>query len=75
MPTVSVPPAAEPSPTIPARGGSTGGGDGAQQPAQDAPQQQQGAVTKPGRGNRLQSPMTTIIEIPGLPGPGGGGQR
>jgi hypothetical protein len=39
------------------------------------PQQQQGAVTQPERGNRRQSPVTTTIEIPGLSGQGGGGQR
>jgi hypothetical protein len=60
MPTVSVPPVTEPTVTVPARGGSAGGSDGAAQP---------------GHGNRPQLPVTSIIEIPGLPGPGGGGQR
>jgi hypothetical protein len=77
MPTVSVPPAAEPTVTVPARGGSTGGGDGAGQHGEDAPQQQQGAGTPPGRAAVPQLPVTTVIEIPGLPGLGlgGGGQR
>ncbi|ORA35280.1 anti-sigma-D factor RsdA [Mycobacterium aquaticum] len=76
MPTVSVPPAAEPTVTAPARGGSTGG-DGAAQHGEEAPQQQQGAGTPPGRAAVPQLPVTTVIEIPGLPGLGlgGGGQR
>jgi len=72
MPTVSVPPVTESTVTVPARGGSTGGSDGAAQPGEGAPQQQQGAVPQPGHGNRPQLPVTSIIEIPGL---GGGGQR
>ncbi|WP_029367682.1 anti-sigma-D factor RsdA [Mycobacterium sp. UM_WWY] len=78
MPTVSVPPAAEPTVTVPARGGATGGGDGAAQHGEEAPpQQQQGAGTPPGRAAVPQLPVTTVIEIPGLPGLGlgGGGQR
>lgn len=75
MPTVSVPAAAEPTVTGPARG-STGGGDGTPQHAEQAPpQQQQGVVTQPGRAAAPQPPVTSVIEIPGLPGPGGGGQR
>ncbi|GAS89787.1 anti-sigma-D factor RsdA [Mycolicibacterium brisbanense] len=74
MPTVSVPPAAEPTVTVPARGGATGGGDGATQHGEEAPpQQQQGAGTPPGRAAVPQLPVTTVIEIPGLPGLGLGG--
>ncbi|OBC02920.1 hypothetical protein A5784_15530 [Mycobacterium sp. 852013-50091_SCH5140682] len=78
MPTVSVPPAAEPTVTVPARGGATGGGEGPAQHGEDAPpQQQQGSGTPPGRAAVPQLPVTTVIEIPGLPGLGlgGGGQR
>ncbi|WP_019973028.1 anti-sigma-D factor RsdA [Mycobacterium sp. 141] len=75
LPTVSVSPTAEPTVAGSAHGGSTSGGDSAEQPGQDVPQQRQGALDQPGHADRPQLPVTSVIEAPELPGTGGGGQR